>query len=239
MQKIKVTSILVCAVIMLAIAGAGCLNLKMTENVRVNKDAQVTYMKYSIRMDSPTYNLLKSSAKREGYNSVKELIEANLSKSIGSQNVAYNEVWDKENDKVTVSVERTDTYTPPKESRITIRKENNQIIYEDQSFYSDEKPNESLTKSPYFNETQYEVMKDMMMSGLSMDYYLEMPGKITGSSAATVTDNKAEWHLSGSEMTKTKIYAKSDVPVLPGFTAGFAIIAIGLVFVAFGFFRKK
>jgi len=239
MQKIKVTSILVCAIIVLAIAGAGCLNMKMTENVKVNKDAQITHMKISIKMDESTYNMIKSAAKRDGYTTVRELFEENLTKSIGSRNAVYNEVFDKENDKVTISVERNDTYSPPADSNITIRKENNQIVFEDRSFYSDSKPNESLTKSPYFNETQYEAMRDMVLSAITVDYYLEMPGKITDSNAATVTDNKAEWHLSGSEITKTTIHAKSDVPILPGFTAGFAIIAIGLVFIAFGFFRKK
>jgi hypothetical protein len=213
--------------------------MRMTENVKVNKDAQITATKFSIKMDQSAYNILKAAAKREGRTSVKEMIEANLSKSIGSENAIYNEVWDNENDKVTISVERTDTYSPPADSKISIKKNNNEIVYEDLTFYSEEKPDTSVTKSPYFNETQYEEMADMMLSGVSADYYLEMPGKITESNAANVTDNKAEWHMSGSEISKTKIHAKSEVPLLPGFTAGFAIIALGILLVFIGIRRRE
>jgi hypothetical protein len=55
----------------------------------------------------------------------------------------------------------------------------------------------------------------MMLSGISMDYYLEMPGKIVDGNADTIKDNKAEWHLVGADISKTKIYAKSDIPILP------------------------
>jgi hypothetical protein len=239
MQNIKVSSLLLCVFLLLAVSCAGCLTMNMTENIRVSKDAQITATKYSIRIDQSTYNLLKSAAKREGRASVQEMIEANLSKSFGTENAVYNEVWDYDNDKVTITVERNDTYSPKADSRINISKTNNEIVYEDLSFYSDEKPDANLTKSLYFNESQYEQMKDVMLAGISVDYYLEMPGKITDSNAAKVSDNKAEWHLSGSEMTRTKIFAKSEVPLLPWFAPGIAIIVLGLVFVYFGLSRRK
>jgi hypothetical protein len=239
MQKIKVSSFLLCVFIVLTVSSAGCLNMNMTENIRVNRDAQITAARYSIGIDQSTYNLLKSAAKREGRASVQEMIEANLSKSFGTENAVYSEVWDYENHKVTITVERNDTYSPKADSRITIRKTDNGIVYEDLSFYSDEKPDANLTKSLYLNESQYEQMKDVMLAGISLDYYLEMPGKITDSNAAKVSENKAEWHLSGSEIARTKIVAKSEVPLLPWFAPGVAIIVLGLVFVYFGLSRRK
>ena len=232
----KKITLLLCAAILMFAMVSGCINMKMTENVKVDKNAQIASMKMSMKMDRSTYNYMKMAASNEGKSSVKELISANLSKSIGSENAIYNEIWDNENDKVTISVERTDTHLPAADSKITIQKINNQIIYEDTSFYSEEKPKET---SPYFNESQMEQMSNMMLSGISMDYYLEMPGNIVETNAGNVTGNRAEWHLSGSDISKTKIYAKSDIPALPGFTALFAIIALTMIIAYFGILKKK
>jgi hypothetical protein len=40
-------------------------------------------------------------------------------------------------------------------------------------------------------------------------------------------------------MTKTKIYAKGEVPLLPGFTSAFAIIALALLVMYTGMKREK
>jgi len=68
-----------------------------------------------------------------------------------------------------------------------------------------------------------------MISALPVHYYLEMPGKIVESNANTITDNKAEWHLSGLDAFSTKIYARSEVPLLPsipGFAGTSAILGV-------------
>jgi hypothetical protein len=82
-------------------------------------------------------------------------------------------------------------------------------------------------------------MANMMLSGITLDYYLEMPGKILDSNAETVKDNKAEWHAIGSEIYNTKIYAKSEVPLLSGFSSIIAIIAITSLIGYFGMYKKK
>jgi hypothetical protein len=232
----KKITIFLCAIVLIFVIISGCINLKMTETVKVNKNAEITSMNFAMKMDRTTYNLLKSSANSQGQTSVKEMISANLSKSFGTGDTVYNEVWDNENDKVTISVERKDTHAVPADSKIIIQKINNQIIYEDTTFYTEQKPKE---KSLYFNDTQMEQMTNMMMSGISIDYYLEMPGKIVESNAGNITGNKAEWHFSGAEMSKTKIYAKSDIPMLPGFTALFATIALTIIIGYFGKIKKK
>ena len=66
----------------------------------------------------------------------------------------------------------------------------------------------------------------MMLSSITLDYYLTMPGKIVDSNANVVNGNKAEWHLSGKDLSNMKIYAKSEVPATPGFGAILAIAGI-------------
>jgi 3D (Asp-Asp-Asp) domain-containing protein len=232
----KKITLFLCAIVLIFVLISGCINLKMTETVKVNKNAEITNMNFAMKMDRATYNLLKSSADSQGQTSVKEMISANLSKSLGTENTVYNEVWDNENDKVTISVERKDTHVAPADSKIIIQKINNQIIYEDTTFYSEKKPKET---SPYFNDTQMEQMTNMMMSGISIDYYLEMPGNIVDSNAGNITGNKAEWHFSGADASKTKIYAKSDIPMLPGFTGLFAILALTIIIGYFGIIKRK
>jgi len=60
----------------------------------------------------------------------------------------------------------------------------------------------------------YEDSSFANFSGITLHYYLEMPGKIVDSNANVVKDNRAEWHLVGGSAV---IYAKSEVPSIPGF----------------------
>lgn len=65
-----------------------------------------------------------------------------------------------------------------------------------------------------------------MLSGFALHYYLEMPGKIVETNANTIEDNKAEWHLTGADAFNTRIYAKSEIPAIPGFEIFFGLFAL-------------
>lgn len=68
-----------------------------------------------------------------------------------------------------------------------------------------------------------------------IDYYLEMPGKIVESNADIINGKKAEWHLTEGGSTQN-IYAKSEIPTIPGF--GFFSTTIMLLIAIFGI-RKR
>jgi hypothetical protein len=81
-------------------------------------------------------------------------------------------------------------------------------------------------------------MMGAMLSGVSVDYYLEMPGKIVNTSATVVNNNKAEWHFGGADLMNTSIYAESQPPsLLPGFTSFVAVAGCALVVLFIG--RRK
>lgn len=65
-------------------------------------------------------------------------------------------------------------------------------------------------------------------------YYLEMPGEIVESNADVVNGNKAEWHM--YEGSTRDIYAKSEIPVIPGL--GFFSTTIVLLIALLGV-RKR
>ncbi|MFZ0005377.1 MAG: hypothetical protein WCC86_03870 [Methanoregula sp.] len=290
--------IITCSIIFFVLT-AGCLNLAITDKFAINKDAQISNAEYDMTMDCSTYNLLELGAKHEGYDSVKDAIEANLSKSLGSENVAYNEIWDTPNNKVTISISRTDTYSPPPDSKISIHKDGDMIVYQDNSFYSPEAmqayatigsaptlvmpvptpaptsvivwnassrsyeeimvtPTPLPTKwvwdttrnhyeqveitptpiAPLFNAAEEQEMMQSMLSGITVDYYLEMPGKIVNTTATTVNANKAEWHFGGTSLFNTSIYAESDPPSISGFTSLITIIGFAIVLLFFGSMKK-
>ncbi len=298
-MKIIKFGLIICLFAVILVFFSGCLSLTVTESYQVNKDAQITHAFYNLTMDRSTYNMLKMYAEDKGYSSVKDVIEANLSKNIGSQNASYNEIWDTQNGKVTVSVERTDIFTPSPDSNITIQKKDGMIEYEDLSFYSPKAlemftrqsavsavhttptplqqsfvqqsgstsnlkmlvstPTPVQTKwvwnenrrtyeevevtptpeNPLFNATEEQEMLQMMLSGISVDYYLEMPGPIVNSTAQTVNDNKAEWHFGGKDIMNTRIYAECKTPAIPGFTSVITILGLFMAGICTIWIRKK
>lgn len=106
---------------------------------------------------------------------------------------------------------------PVEGGNISIYKEDGQIVYEDKSLVNEDVPQVELA--------------NRLLSDLTLDYHLEMPGKITSSNANNVEDNMAEWHLSGTEVMNTRIYAKSELPLIPGFEviAGTAGLILALM----------
>ena len=67
-----------------------------TVDNKVNKDANIVHQKMSVSTDSAGYGLLKTAAKNNGYQSIKESMLANLAKSLGGTNVIYSENWEKD-----------------------------------------------------------------------------------------------------------------------------------------------
>ena len=135
MKKMKIIFILVC-IILVFVLTAGCLNLAITNKFTVNKDAQISSAEYDLTMDCQTYDLLEMGVQHQGFDSVKDAIEANLSKSLGTENVVYNEIVNTQNKTVTISLTRTDTYSPPADSKISIQKDGDNIVFQDNSFNS-------------------------------------------------------------------------------------------------------
>ena len=296
MKRTIQSGLVIVAFVIFLVFGAGCLNLTITQSYTVNKDAQITHAMYNLTMDRSTYNMLRMVAQERGYASVRDLVEANLSNSTGMGNAAYNEAWDIPNSKVTISLERTDTYSPASDSKISIqRSSDNHIIYQDLTFYSPKSlqnlpfgdsmsaptpqvpqyapessgslsSNSSIpfptpavetkwawnsasgkyeqvavtpTVAPMLNSSEMQEMTGMMLSGISVDYYLEMPGKIVNTTSQSVNGNKAEWHFGGSDITNTTIYAESEDPIIPGFTSSLAIIGTILAVAYIGVRRNK
>jgi hypothetical protein len=299
MNKMKIILALA-GILLFFVIASGCMNLAMTEKYTVSQDAQVTHSEFDLTMDRSTYNLLKLGAEQKGYDSVQDFIQANLSKNLGPGNVTYTETWDTPNNKVTLSFSSTDAYSPPSDSKISIRKDGDNLVYQDDTFYSPQVlqslgaggPTESLAtpvptpaptsalvwnatsqsyqlititptpvptkwvwnttlqkymqveitpqQVPMFNASQEKEMMEMMLSGVSVDYYLEMPGKIVNTTATVVDNNKAEWHFGGGDIMNTSIYAESQPPsLIPGFTSTLAVIGCALVIISYGYTRKK
>jgi|GEM_PF-1734390 len=287
-------------ILMFFVLLCGCVNLGMTEKYSVDSNAQISHAEYDLAMDCSTYNLLALSARQEGYNTVKDAIEANLSRNMGNGNIAYAEVWDPQTNRVTISLSRSDTYSPPPDSRISIQEDDDDTVtFQDTTFYSPGllqaftsagagmnpvpppppaptsetiwnastgsyqvvtiTPTPVPTKwiwdssrrqyteiditpapVPQFNASEEQEMVRTMLSGITVDYYLEMPGKIVNTTATTVNGNKAEWHFSGEDIFNTTIYAESQPPSLvPGFTSlpAAAGCALGALFLAY--WRKR
>jgi hypothetical protein len=243
MWNLKKSSVLLCIILLIIVFSTGCIKMGFTIDNKVNKDANIAHQKMSISTDSAGYSLLKSSAKDKGYSSIKELMENNsagITKSLEKENVIYSENWDKERSTFTMTFEKNVPFSPSADSKINIQKIDKTMIYRDESFYNPSTQSApSSGSNSFFTQEQSENMVKMMLSGITLDYYLEMPGKILESNADTITDNKAEWHVTGADISNTKIYAKSEVPLLSGFTSFIAVITIVCLIGYFGKIRKN
>ena len=159
---------------------------------KVNPDTTISNYKVSIETTSMIYGLMSGSLK------------SNFDQSLYN----YDEKWT--GDKVTITVSAKNNIQSTDPTNWTIQKIDNRIIYDDKRLSNSFKPTD---------DNQY---SSAMMNTVSVNYYLEMPGKITSSNANTVDGNKAEWHLQGNNIGKTPIHAESELPFLP-FLSGFEI----------------
>lgn len=192
----------------------GCISTKVY--TKVGKDGVIERYRVEMTINSLFYTGLKEYAKSQGYSSVKDYMIANFSKMLKGE-ISYDERWEK--DQVTIIVEAKNAIPQPN-SRIKISKEGNYLIFRDLSFKSNESSN----------------MSKAFLGTLRLDYYLEMPGKIVDSNANVVRENKAEWHLTGTDALNTEIYAKSEVPSIPGMELAIGILGLSIGLLAF---RKR
>lgn len=209
---------------------SGCLGITMY--TKVMKDGNVSDMKIEINTTSYVYGLMQSSAQQQGYPTVKEYMLSNVSKEYGSSTMSgntfdYNEEWSGDNVKMTLTAKGSFKPGDP----IKIYRDGNYMIFEYSPTASTAPmPTPTPTPNPYgygYNDSSMSNLSDAMLSGITFNYYLEMPGKIVDSNANAVNDNKAEWHMNGKTMSGMKMYAKSEVPAAaPGFEALLAMAGV-------------
>ncbi|WP_298668046.1 hypothetical protein [uncultured Methanofollis sp.] len=184
----------------------------MSTHATANSDGSISDYRVELTTTSFAYNILKQNARDEGYTSVRDYV---LSRS-DAGTLSYDEVWD--GDTVTMNIAATERVVPDR-SDWTLTKDDGFLVYKDGRFAGAEEMSESSK------------ITDAMLGSCSLHYYLKMPGKIVDSNANTVKEKTAEWHLTGSDVFTTTIYAKSELPAfpLPGFGAVLAVLALGFL----------
>ncbi|WP_445475410.1 PGF-CTERM sorting domain-containing protein [Methanococcoides methylutens] len=137
--------------------------------------------------------------------------ETSIREIVVSEGGEYSEVWDEDNNvKMIIS-----GIIPP---NIYTETDGDYLIYRHTI-------TDNLTISDY---SEYGA------AAIDVHYYLEMPGEIVESNANVVDGNKAEWHMVGG-IQPEDIYAKSELPSIPGF----GIISSILAMLAIAFFFRK
>lgn len=195
---------------------AGCAQISVHSSVTA--DGTIEEYRLQINTSREVYGFLEQAAEDEGYDSFRESIVSDFDEE-RAETIEYDEAFD--GDEVTVTITATDVEPGP-DSGISITEDGDTLIYEDRTFL-----NETARGEP---ETE---MQRTIMSTVSVDYYLTMPGEIVDSNADVVDGNTAEWHESGSDaFFDNRIYAQSETPTfgaVPGFGLGVAIIAVALL----------
>lgn len=207
MQSAKLFKLILVLFIGIAVLLSGCATISV--HSKVNREGVIEKYKIVINTSSFVYGLLVENAKKKGYSSLREYFLSNVSEDMRDK-VTYDEIWS--GDRVSIIIEVKDC-VPKSGAKLKIWKEDNFLIYEDLTFMSEE-------------EQPTDEFSNAILSSFSLHYYLEMPGKIVDSNANVVKDNKAEWHLTGSDAFNARIYAKSEIPSIPGF--GLLVGILGL-----------
>ncbi|MFW6186298.1 MAG: hypothetical protein ACOC5C_06410 [Halobacteriota archaeon] len=199
-------------IIVVAIVVSGCMTVSI--HSKVNKDGDIDNYRMVINTSSMVYSILSEQAKEEGYASLRESFMSNVSEEMEGK-VTYDEEWS--GDSVSIIVESKGQ--PLEGGKLSIYKEGDYLVYDDSTFSSED------------GQEELNEYGKQMLSGFALHYYLEMPGKIVEANANTIEDNKAEWHLTGADAFDARIYAKSEIPTIPGFEVlmGLFALMIGLV----------
>ena len=213
--------LLLIPILLAAVLISGCLNVAM--HTKVDKSGNISNLKMEINTTSYVYNLMAQNIQSEGYSSMKEYILSNYTKSLdgstAGNTVDYSEEWT--DDRVKMIIHIKGSIAPPADSGIKISRDGDLLIYEMSMSDDDDSSGQMPSSSEFAN------MSDAMLSAITFDYYLEMPGKIVDSNANEIKGNKAEWHFNGKTMAgMDRLYAKSEVPKAPGFGAIVALLAV-------------
>jgi hypothetical protein len=135
--------------------------------------------------------------------------EVQIRELVASEGGEYSEVWDGDEVQMIIS-----GLTPP-------------------NIYT-ETDGEYLTFRHTITDNFTTEYSDLGASAIDVHYYLEMPGEIVESNANVVDGNKAEWHMVGNTQPED-IYAKCELPSMPGF----GILSSVLAILAIAFFFRK
>jgi hypothetical protein len=191
---------------------SGCTTA--TVDTTVSEDATVEEFEMYLNTTSTVYGALEDVMQDEGHDSLEDYV---LNGS-DPEAVTYSEEWSDEEVSIHVSAEGE---YPLSDRYVSVTEEDGQIVYEDRMFY-----NESSERASEFQE--------LIMSGVTVHYYLTMPGEITDSNADSVDGNTAEWHSTGSEAIRdTRVQATSEKPLLSSVpVSGFGPLVAIIAFVA-------
>lgn len=228
---------IICLLVAFTVLSCGCFTVEV--HSKVNADATVSSYSFNLTTNQFVYSALKESANEQGYSTLRESFLAQSEPGT----IEYSEVWD--GDTVTIRMDSLRPIQSLDPGNWTIQKVDGYMVYRDARFTSDESIDDSGELgdgSDGFSDGSDELgdgsdwlgndsdeLSDAMFSGVGLHYYLEMPGKIVDTNANTVNGNRAEWHLTGTDVFTTEIYAKSEVPALalPGFGVLAALAGLG------------
>ena len=184
--------------VLLMVLASGCITLSVDS--KVNKNGEIVQYDMTIDTNSYVYSLLNSQASEDG---------KTLRESVVAKGGQYEEVWDGDNVKISIKG------LPPENAYA--EKDGDYLTYRD--------PMKNFS-SRYQNAPEDTFGRNGAADSLfKIHYYLEMPGEIVDSNADFVDGNKAEWHMVNAASIRD-IYAKSKVPLLPGFGPSGALLAL-------------
>ncbi len=192
MKRFLLILMLLCAV-----ALSGCMSFNVDS--KVSSGGAIKSYKMVINTSPTVHSTLVDRAEEEGYSTVGEYLTSSFKDNLECE-ANYDQVL--RGDTVSYTLEATNC-EPVEGGNISIYEEDGKLVYEDKSFVNEDVPQGEIA--------------DRLLSDMTLDYHLEMPGEITDSNADKVEGNTAEWHLSGTDVMKTSIYARSELPLLPGF----------------------
>ncbi|PQV43367.1 hypothetical protein [Methanohalophilus euhalobius] len=200
-------SIIGVAILAMVLMVSGCLTI--TVDSKVNKDASIEKYSLQMEMGSNMYDMLNNAGER----TLKETAE--------ERGATYTEEWNRGN----VTIIMAFNNPGPESINVTSEVQGDYIIYRD-----------NITADLIdraMDETTSDYSTNLLdaESPIKKHYYLEMPGEIVDSNADVVNGNKAEWNMVEAGDSRP-IYAKSEIPLLPGFSSLMGIIVLlGLIFV--------
>lgn len=231
----KRTHIALLAVVGL-LALAGCLD--MTVTTTVGEDGDIEEMNVEMQMDGMLYQMFEDEAQQDGYDSVEEMFEADMTEDITDDEAYF--------DSVEVSVDETDDgdfvlsmsmygVDPAgiDEIDITVDEESNTITYVDSDLEDTVEDDDSDASDPGMDD-DFGEFEDQ----ISMTYVVEMPGEITDHNAHEISDDGtvATWDLMADDVP-SEAMVESDIDDssgggltgddgIPGFGVAPALVAI-------------
>lgn len=208
-------AVMTCCVVALVLL-SGCASFTVESTV----NADGTIEEYVIEIDTSrtVYGLLERSAQEDGYDSLEESFRAEYNEDhIGG--FEYDETLEGDDATITLTLKNVD---PSGSENITVEKGGGEMTYTDRTFADESNSDQSSSEV----ETS---------GGVSIDYTLRMPGKITDSNADEVDGNTATWNMTSGE----EVRATSNVPTF-AFGPGFGVVpAVVGVLIAIGLFARR